>query len=203
MTRGTRVLFCGRLRQSSATSNFTGSNQIDRYKYSGDPTGAARIFHVCIPVRFFSSSDKVEADDGTTSKVQEHGNKDMMGQFPWRHSPKLLPRIELENFRFNKDWKTKLSIGLWERSTGFMMEKKLSELVGRQWRQDLAEESAWAFCFGVAALLSNTFKGTWESWVLDSYAFFSIHTNLPWSLYLYSSHGRYLNQARRRFRDQV
>ncbi|CAB9517919.1 expressed unknown protein [Seminavis robusta] len=38
------------------------------------------------------------------------------------------------------------------------MEKSVPELVGRQWRQDLAEESAWAFSCGVAALLSNTFK---------------------------------------------
>jgi hypothetical protein len=156
MTSGRLFSFWGRGRQS---------NRIDRY---GDPTCVARTLHLFIPVRLLSSSDKEEAhDSAASSKAQERGsNKDNKVQFPWRHSQTLLPRINYENYRFNKDWKSKLFIGFWERSTGFLMEKPLSELVGRQWRQDLAEDSAWAFSFGTAALLSNTFKGTWEGWVV-------------------------------------
>ena len=48
---------------------------------------------------------------------------------------------------------------IWEMGTAALMEKPISEAIAGSWREELAEDSAWAFGNGMAAVLSSIFRG--------------------------------------------
>jgi len=123
--------------------------------------------HTALPgsdmIRCFSSSGTPDTNDGggsssTTSSKSSSARSSL--RFPWRHSQHMLPKVEMEAARMQGNWRGQLSMAIWERSTALLVKNDFSQvLFGRQWRQDLADNSAWAWSLALASLLAKTFKG--------------------------------------------
>ena len=123
------------------------------------------------PRRFFSqheetaedSSTSGSSDDQSVKRQQQGFNGGPLVQFPWRHEQHLMPRLELEAIKERGDFRAKMFLKLWEKSTGVMMEIPWLHLIGNAWRQDIADPAAWAFSRGVAGLLSNIYRGKFST----------------------------------------
>jgi len=94
----------------------------------------------------------------TTSGSKNASNNTVF--FPWYHSEDMVPRMESEIGMVEASRKRRLGVKVWEGSTRYLMGVPLSEIFfgNDEWREELAENSSWAFCHGMASLLSHLYK---------------------------------------------
>ena len=131
--------------------------------------------------RWFSSlsSEEASGKDETDKKPRKEPkskpvqSKRPPQKFPWYHSEDVLPRIDLEmklNERIQRTFKQKAFSFLWNASTAYLMgQSRWDSLLGQKaWKDSIAENGAWAFGTGMAALWSHVFRGTLV-WVFHWY----------------------------------
>ena len=115
------------------------------------------------PEKSYNETEKEAQSKESTPNASKKTQQ--ITKFPWYHSEDVLPRADLElriNDRVRSTLRGRISRFSWQVLTAYMMGKSPWEsLVGlTAWKEEIAENGAWAFGTGMAALWSNVFQGT-------------------------------------------